>query len=94
MTADPRYPDDGLAALIDELEQRVEWAAWRPRYVLGMDGTRDSRVTVARAHDTADGSPWLKLADLERDLVNPYDADTARRLWLNSWTDTTQEPAT
>lgn len=43
---DPRYPDDGLARIVDELELAVDLEAWRPRYVLGFDGTRDGDVDV------------------------------------------------
>lgn len=43
MSADPRYVDDGLAELVDRLELALAFAAWRPRYALGLyvsDGSR------------------------------------------------------
>lgn len=81
--ADPRYPDDGLAELVDELEYRLACEAYPRRYLLGFDGSLDDTVVLAERVDV-DGAPWLRLEDLERRLTPPPLAE-ARRYWLNSW---------
>ena len=58
MTSDPRSPDDGLAELVDELERRVDFEAWRPRYVVSWDGGQGSESVALLNLTTGQVTRW------------------------------------